>query len=168
MLPLQALQGPVFRQLTEVPQHDLVVIHADLDRHAAAVILVHHGIKQRLTQGQIRKQKLLDPLNALVAYVGLEVFEAQQFQCLLNLFKQIAVNFILIAQIVVGREKADLDKGARNKLLRRVAKHQRRRTTQIRPFRQLQVFQQRGVAVVQHRFCHTAAAGGRRLEKRNS
>ena len=160
MLAQQLFQRPALGQLTGVPQNDLMRIDADLNRNAAAVVLVHHRIEQGLAQGGQREQISFQPLQALVADVGLEVLGAQGLQRLFHLGKQIAVNFVLVAQVIVGDEKAQLDECPRHKPFRLLAKQQGSGPLQVLAVVQLQAGQQRGVAVGQHLLIDAPALRG--------
>src|SRR5215813_12251709 len=78
------------------------------------------------------------------------------------------MNFVLIAQVIVGYEKADLDVSPRNKFFRLVRKQQRSCTPEITPLPELQVFQQGVVAVVQDFFAHTLTISRPSSEKLES
>jgi len=81
----------------------------DLDRNAAAIILVHNSVQQGLAQSLHRKQKGFYSINTLIADIRLQVFNKKDVQRFFNLGKQVAMNFVLIAQVIVGYEKANLD-----------------------------------------------------------
>ena len=100
---------PVGRQLPGVPKNEPVAVNADLDRDAAAVILVDDRIEESLAQGGPGKRVALDALQPLVADGGLEVFEIYQLQCFFDLLEEIAPDDVLVEKVVVGDEEADLD-----------------------------------------------------------
>ncbi|EXI65126.1 MAG: hypothetical protein AW07_04737 [Candidatus Accumulibacter sp. SK-11] len=160
MLAHQFLQRPAFGQLACVPKHNLMRIDADLNGNAAAVVLVHHRIEQGLAQGGHGEQERFHPLQDIVADIGFEVFGAQGVQRLFYLRKQIAVNFVLVAQIIVGDEETQLDKRPWDKAFRILAKQQGSRSLQLLPVFQLQAGQQRGVAIGQHLLIHSSALRG--------
>ena len=147
-------------QLSGVPEHDLVFIDTDLNRNAGCVILVNHCIEQGLAQGLQGEWITLHALNTFVADVCLEVFAVKQIQGLLNLNEQISVNFVLIAQFIIGDEKADLDVSAKHKALGLRAKQQRSSALQILPILKLQTGQQRCIAVLKHGVIYPTASGG--------
>jgi hypothetical protein len=86
----------------------VVFIDADLDRYATAVVLVHHRVEQGLPQGSVGEQVGFQPLEPVVADVGLQVLGMQKLKGLLDLLEEAAPNLVLIPQIVIGDEKLDL------------------------------------------------------------
>jgi|GEM_PF-5851745 len=124
MLAEEPFQRLALRQVTGVPQHDLVFVNADLDRDAAAVVLVNDGIQQSFTQRTIGIQEGLHSLQALVADVSLQILRVQQLQSLLHLLEQVPVNLVLIPKVVVGHEEPDLDPGSADNLFRPVGEQQ--------------------------------------------
>jgi hypothetical protein len=101
----------VFGKHAGIPEDNSVFIHADLKGNAAAVILMDHGIEQRLTQRGFWEEKSLAPLEPLVADVGLEILRVQEIESLLNLLEETSVHLVLIAEVIIRREEADLDPG---------------------------------------------------------
>ena len=150
MLGVQTLDGPIVWQSAIVPEQDLVVINADLNRRSAAVILVGHGIQQRLPQGTLRHRIGLDPLHALVGNHRFQVLGQQQVRGLVNLREQAALDLVMIQQVAVGLEITDLDRGTGNEGFGIGMKQQHGRPFQVGSVRQAKLFDQRAIVIFQN------------------
>ena len=157
MFAQELCQGPVFRQVAGIPEDDLVVVDADLDGDAAAVVLVDHGVEQGLAEGGLREEEGLAPLQAVVADVGLEIFGGQEVEGLLHLLEEVAVDLVLIAEVVVGQEEADLDPGTAHEPLGAVGEEQAGGAFEAVLLDQLQVAEDGFPAVAQDRAVHAPA-----------
>ncbi len=150
MLFSQPLHRPIGRQLAGIPQHDLVLVHANLDRCAAAVILVRNCVQNRFTQRDLRHRIRFHPLYALVRNQRLQILCVQGLHRLVHLREQIAVDLIVIQQIGIALEITDLHKRAGNETFRVRMKQQHGGPLQISTFRQMQLVDQRGIRLFEN------------------
>ena len=82
-----------------------ILVYADLNWVTGAIIFVNHRIHQYPAERFLRKHKLLNPLNPIIINQGFQIFRINQVNCLIDLFNQGAMHFILIFQIRIGIAK---------------------------------------------------------------
>ena len=99
MLTGQALDRPVSRQVSGIPQHDPVVVHANLNRHGIGVVAVDHGIDHRLAHRLARHGKGLHAVYAVVGDQPPRVLGVEQVHRPVDLREQIAFDHVLEQQL---------------------------------------------------------------------
>src|SRR5450432_2554543 len=111
-----------------------------------------------LRRGVTHVQLGLEPLEPLIADVGLEVLALQNLQRVLDLLEEVAVDFVLVAKIIVAEKEASLDPRAAHAALGAVRKQQARRPFQVLALHQLQVLEDGPTAISENGLVHAAAA----------
>ena len=156
----QVLGLPVGRKLARVPDHELVVVDADLDGRPRRVVLVDHGVEHRLAERVPRDGERLDPPYALVPDSRPQVFGGQQIDRLGDLREEVAVNLVVVEQIDVVAEKADLHVRTREENLRIGMEQQQGGPLQVRPLPQVQPADEGRRRLGQQRVIQTPAPPG--------
>jgi len=103
----QLLDRPGGWKLPRVPDHQLVLIHADLNRDSRGVILVDDRVEDGLAEGGPGNWQGLNSLRAPVGDSRLQVFGGEQVHGAFHLPQEISPYFVVIEKVVVGPEKAD-------------------------------------------------------------
>ena len=106
-------------------------------------------IQQRFTQRRLGHRQGFDSLDTAIADRRFQVLCAQQIHRLAHLRKQVAVAFVLVEQVVVRAEIADLHIRAGDELFRRGMERQYRCPFQMLAIAQMQLFDQTGGGLLQ-------------------
>ena len=114
---------------------------------------VEHGLAECFVGDRVS----LDSLQAFIVNRRFQIFGAYQVNRLSRLSEQIAMDFVMIDQICLRTEKADLNKGTRDKAFWIFVKQEHGRTFQIVAFGEFQLFNQNGVGFVQQFAIQTSA-----------
>ena len=103
----QAVSRPVIRKPAAVCNIQLILIHANLDRNAALILLVAQGIEKGFTQGGIGNKVTLNTLHPFIGDFRLHIFQVYDLNDLVDLFQQGTVDFILITEIGIVFKESD-------------------------------------------------------------
>ena len=95
----------IWRHLSIIPNIYLVLVNANLNWIATAVILMNNGIQQNLTECVLVEHKLLNSLDTLIINQCLHIFRVYQIYSLIYLLYQRPVHLILIHQIRIRFSK---------------------------------------------------------------
>ena len=137
--PSELIGGPFRRQLHRIPDHDPVIMHANLNRRGAGVVPVNDGVDHRFAHGFARHGKGLHAVNAVVGNQRLRVLRVQQVHRLIDLSEQVALDNVLIQQLRTT-EIADLHIGFHHESVWRWMKEQDRGALQETGLPQLEPF----------------------------
>ena len=113
----KSFHRPAIRKNAWVPDAEVVIIDADLNRSAIGIVAVDEGIEHGLAQGGIGHRVTLDALDALVGDGGFEILGADEVNGLGGLGEKITLNHIVIGKIGLGAKEADFDKGSGDEAL---------------------------------------------------
>ena len=112
VLPNQVIDGPVVREVSGIPDEDLILVDAYLDGDAAAVVLMSDGIEQGLAKSLLGHWVGLDPLESLVGDGGLQVFGEEEVEGFVSMGEEVSLDLVVVEEVGVGAEVADLHGGS--------------------------------------------------------
>ena len=112
VLPNQVIDGPVVREVSGIPDEDLILVDAYLDGDAAAVVLMSDGIEQGLAKSLLGHWVGLDPLESLVGDGGLQVFGEEEVEGFVSLGEEVSLDLVVVEEVGIGAEVADLHGGS--------------------------------------------------------
>ncbi len=156
----ELFQGPSPRQDSRVPEHEFVFVDADLDRPPRSVVLVGDGVDHCLAQGLVGNGPGLDPLDAFIADVDLEVFGEQEVEAPIDLCEQIAVDLIVVDQIGIRPEEADLHEGSGDQSFGILTEEEHGRTLEVAIFDQAKLVDQCRIRFANQIITQAPALGG--------
>ena len=148
MLPGELFHGPIRRQLSGIPQHDPVVVHADLDGGRTGVIPMDHGVDHRLAHGFVRHGEGLHSIDPIIGNQRLGIFGVEKVHRSVHLRKQVPFDDVLVQQLGAAKI-ADLDVGFPHEAPRSRVEKQHRGPLQVLSFPQAELFDHPGIGFVQ-------------------
>ena len=160
MLLEQMVDVPSLRELSRVPDHESVVVDADLDWNAGSIILVEDRIRHGLPEGVSRHGEGLDALKILVGDESLEIFGAEQIDRSVDLSEKISVDLVLVQKVGICPEIADLHIAPGHKFLWVWVKEKKSGPLEVGAIGQAKLFDQDGIGSLQVFFREPLALHG--------
>ena len=145
----ELVERPVGRQRPRIPQRNTVVVHPDLNRRRVAVIPVRDRVEHCFTYRLTGRRWGFTPVNAVVGNFSPRVLRAQQVYRAVHLDEQVAFDDVLVREIGLRSEVADLHEGAGEEARRVGMKQQDCRATQILALAQMQHLDQIAIGLTQ-------------------
>ena len=112
VLPYKVIDCPVVGQMSGIPDEDLVLIDADLDGGAAAVVLMSDGIEHGLAECLLGHGVGLNPLESLVGDEGFQVLGEEEIEGFISLGEEVSLDLVVVEEVGIGAEVADLHGGS--------------------------------------------------------